>query len=96
MKKDTVNKEMFQDCGSANSLIDGSITIQMYIVDNNGKLDIPLTTDASYVISKGFQKSNYLKSKVGVKCYSLIVKIQPCIYCLLHFLRDVIPLGCFS
>lgn len=67
-----VEEEQFKmninDCGSANNLLNRqpvkSITIQMYIVDNDGKLDILLTTVTSSVISKGFHKSNYLKNKI--------------------------------
>ncbi|XP_053405039.1 uncharacterized protein LOC123522941 [Mercenaria mercenaria] len=57
------------DCRSANNILLEeehlkSITIEMYIVGTDGKLDIWLTTVTSSVISKGFQQSNYLKDKI--------------------------------
>jgi hypothetical protein len=40
------------------------ITIKMYFVDNDGKLDILLTTETPSFILKGFHQSNFLKDKV--------------------------------
>jgi len=45
----------------------GEITIEMYVVDREGKLNITLTIDVSTVMLKGFQDSStsIFKDKVS-------------------------------